>query len=433
MRETAIDDYPRKKIFVLSSLALFTAGLSFALRAAIISSIEVDVISGIDSEHSGELAGELLGTAFLGFGATLFLGSVFLDRIGMGRGLLLCGVCFTLGTSLAVFADRLATGSGVYDLLRAGFLLSGLGWGFMEATVNPLTAALYPKDKTNRLNIVHAWWPAGVIVGGLIGVGAGSLGLDWRAQFAFVVVPAVVCVGLCVGTPFPRTERASMGVSIGEMFAEIPKQPMFLIWWLCMLLTAGAELAPGQWIDFTLTRSVGMRGIWLVIYVNGMMFALRHFAGPIAHRLSNVVMLWGSAVLATIGLLLLPIANSPLTGLGVATVWGLGVCFLWPTMLANVSERYPRGGELFIGLMGVAGALSIQYVLPAMGAIFDRERLARAGGEQAYAALSPEAAAPILQAATQASFHELAAWVAILIGVFGAIALVERRARARAD
>jgi len=427
----ATEDYPRTKIFVLSSLALFTAGLSFALRAAIIGSIEVDVIAGIDPEHSAELAGELLGTAFLGFGVTLFLGSVFLDRIGMGRGLLLCGVCFTLGTSLAVFADRLVTGSGVYDLLRAAFLLSGLGWGFMEATVNPLTAALYPQDKTNRLNIVHAWWPAGVIVGGLVGVSAEALGLDWRGQFAFVVVPALVCIGLCVGTTFPRTERASMGVSMGEMFAEIPKHPMFLIWWMCMLLTAGAELAPGQWIDFTLTRSVGMRGIWLVIYVNGMMFALRHFAGPIAHRLSNVVMLWGSAVLATIGLVLLPLANSPLTGLAVATVWGLGVCFLWPTMLANVSERYPRGGELFIGLMGVAGALSIQYVLPAMGAIFDRERLARAGGEQAFAALSPEAAAPILHSATRASFHQLAAWVAVLIVVFGVIAFVERRARSR--
>jgi hypothetical protein len=164
-----------------------------------------------------------------------------------------------------------------------------------------------------------------------------------------------------------------------------------------------------------------------------MMFALRHFAGPIAHRLSNVVMLWGSAVLATIGLVLLPLANSPLTGLAVATVWGLGVCFLWPTMLANVSERYPRGGELFIGLMGVAGAISIHYVLPAMGAVFDRERLALAGGEPAFAALSPQAAAPILQSATQASFHQLASWVSVLIVVFGLIALVERRARPRVN
>jgi fucose permease len=429
MTAASHDDYPRTKIFVLSSLALFTAGLSFALRAAIISAIESDVIAQIDPEHSGELAGGLLGTAFLGFGLTLFFGSVFLQRIGMGREILLCAICFGAGTLLSVSADTIASGPEVYDVLRAGFLLSGLGWGFMEASVNPLTAALYPDDKTNRLNIVHAWWPAGVIVGGLIGVSADTLGLDWRGQFAFVVLPALGCIGLCLGTRFPSTERASMGVSMSEMFAEIRKQPMFLVWWLCMLLTAAAELAPGQWIDFTLSRSVGMRGIWLVIYVNGMMFALRHFAGPIAHRVSTVVMLWASAVLATLGLILLPLANSPATGLAVATVWGLGVCFLWPTMLANVSERFARGGELFIGLMGVAGALSIHYVLPAMGAIFDRERLARAGGEAAFAALSEQAAAPILREATRSSFHHLAAWVALLIVVFGAIALFERRTR----
>ena len=56
-------------------------------------------------------------------------------------------------------------------------------------------------------------------------------------------------------------------------------------------------------------------------------------------------------------------------------------------MLANVSERYPRGGELFIGLMGVAGALAIQFVLPELGAIFDRAKVELAGGEAAFAAL----------------------------------------------
>jgi hypothetical protein len=187
------------------------------------------------------------------------------------------------------------------------------------------------------------------------------------------------------------------------MFAEIPRRPMYLVWWACMLLTASSELAPGQWIDLTLTRTVGMRGIWLLIYVSGMMFVLRHFAGPIAHRISNVGMLWGGSALAGLGLLALGAADSPLTGLLAATVWGLGVCFLWPTMLANVAERYPRGGELFIGLMGVAGALSIQFVLPELGSIFDRAksargrrgRLRRALGRRARAAAEARSFVPL--------------------------------------
>jgi len=419
-------EYPARRIFVISTLALFTAGLSFSLRSAIISAIEIEILAPLDPLRSGTLAGTLQGTAFLGFAITLALGSVILDRFGMGRMLVAAGLCFALGTALSVCASWLAAGGELYALLRAGFLLSGLGWGFMECSINPLTAALYPDDKTNRLNILHAWWPAGLIVGGLIGVGASAVGLGWRVQFAAVIAPALVSVALCAGVRFPRTERAAAGVPWREMFAEIRRRPMFLVWFACMFLTAASELAPGQWIDLTLTRTVGMRGIWLLIYVSGMMFVLRHFAGPIAHRISNVGMLWGGSLLASLGLLALAAADSPGTGLLAATVWGLGVCFLWPTMLANVAERYPRGGELFIGLMGVAGALSIQFVLPQLGAIFDATKVSLAGGEAAFAVLGSEELGVVLREAAATSFRALAALPAILVLVFGAIWLWDR-------
>jgi hypothetical protein len=121
------------------------------------------------------------------------------------------------------------------------------------------------------------------------------------------------------------------------------------------------------------------------------------------------------------------------TGLLAATVWGLGVCFLWPTMLANVAERYPRGGELFIGLMGVAGALAIQFVLPALGKIFDAANLELAGGEAAFAALSGPQLEAVLRSAASTSFRSLALLPAILVVVFGAIGLVELTRRDDGD
>lgn len=419
-------DYPTGRIFVMSTLTLFTAGLSFSLRASIIGALESQYLAVIDPAHSGQLAGELLGIAFLGFATSLALASVFLDAIGTGRSLLISASAFVIGTGIVVSAPSLAEGDAIYDVLWSGFLLSGLGWGFMEAAVNPLVAALYPEDKTNRLNIVHAWWPAGIIAGGLIELGLGALGWSWQARFAMILLPALVAISLYFGTTFPRTERAAAGVSMSEMFAELPKNPLFLVWWVCMFLTAASELAPGQWIDLTLTRTVGMRGIWLLIYVSGMMFVLRHFAGPIAHRISNIGMLWGSAILAMLGLLALARADSPLTAIGAATIWGLGVAFMWPTMLANASERYPRGGELFIGLLGVAGALAIQLVLPRLGALFDQAKLELAGGEAEFAALEGEALQEVLRGAAGSSFETLAILPAILIAIFGGLWLFDR-------
>ena len=125
------------------------------------------------------------------------------------------------------------------------------------------------------------------------------------------------------------------------------------------------------------------------------------------------------------------VANSPVTGLLAATVWGTGVCYMWPTMLATASERFPRGGALLMGLMGTAGTLSIRFVLPIMGALYDHQKLEIAGGEAAFKALPPGPDLErVLGLAAQASFRDVALLPAILLFVFGAIWLYDR---SRAD
>jgi hypothetical protein len=101
---------------------------------------------------------------------------------------------------------------------------------------------------------------------------------------------------------------------------------------------------------------------------------------------------------------------------------------MWPTMLATASERFPRGGALLMGLMGTAGTLSIQFVLPLMGAIFDSKKVELAGGDAAFKAL-PQGSAEldrILGIAAQTSFRDVAILPAFLLLVFGAIWLYDR-------
>jgi hypothetical protein len=131
---------------------------------------------------------------------------------------------------------------------------------------------------------------------------------------------------------------------------------------------------------------------------------------------------------AAIGLYLLGNASSPVTALLAATVWALGVCFMWPTMLAAVSRRYPRSGPWGIGLIGFAGALAIYFVLPELGKIYDQAKLKAAGGELAYAALQPGSPelGKVLAYAAQQSFQTIALIPVVLFFVFGAVWLVER-------
>jgi MFS family permease len=419
--------YNKSRIFLVSVIALVTAGMAASLRSNIAGDLQTRFLDPIDKAHSGEMIGNILGVPFLGFAFTIAIGSPLLDIIGMGLLLPLAGICFLAGTLLLIFAPGISSGAGIYHVLYAGAIVSGIGWGLVETVINPLMATLYPDEKTAKLNHLHAWWPGGLIIGGLLGVAMVQLGMDWKLQLACVLLPAAVVIVLCMGLKFPPTERVAAGVSMGQMFKELA-QPMFLVLFLSMFLTAASELAPGQWVNIALSRTVHMPGILLLVYVSGIMFVARHFAGPLVHKLSPIGLLWISCLLAALGLVALSVADSPVTGVLAATVWGCGVCFMWPTMLATASERFPRGGALLMGLMGTAGTLSINFVLPLMGKIFDNEAARLAGGVEQLKALADGSAEldRIKGLAAQLSFKEVAILPAILLLVFGAIWLYDR-------
>lgn len=418
--------FDKSRLFWLAVLALFTAASSAAIRAAIAGSLKEQWIDPIAPIEAGELIGSALGSAFLGFAVTVFVTSAFIDQIGMRRMLLGCGLSFVVGTSLIVSAGAVASGMTIYSLVWAGMLLSGIGWGLAEAAINPLTAQLYPEDKTHRLNVLHAWYPGGLIVGGLAGFFL-STTLPWQGIMALVFIPAVIVILIAATTRFPPPLASETGTTFGEMIAEVFRRPSFFIWFGAMFLTAASELAPGQWIDVALSNRVGMRGILLLVYVSALMFVFRHFAGKFANVLSNPGLLWVSSLLAAIGLYLLSQAQSPVAAILASTVWGLGVCAMWPTMLASVAERYPRGGPWALGLVGSAGALASFFVLPQLGAMFDAAKVEYAGGPAAFERLSGEALRQVENMAASFSFQRLALVPLVLLVVFGLIWLNDRR------
>ena len=318
-----MNTYRNARLFLVSSLALTMAGVGSALRANTAADLQRLFFDPIDKAHSGEMIANVLGLPFLGFAFTIAIGSPLLDYIGMGLLLPLSGVCFTVGALIMMFAGSLSDGPGVYTVMWIGALVTGVGWGLVETVVNPLIASLYPEDKTAKLNTLHAWWPGGLVIGGLLGVAMSAAGLGWQAKLFIVILPALGVVALSLGLRFPPTERAAAGVSMGEMFREL-RNPLFLVLFCSMFLTAATELAPGQWVDFALSRTVHMPGILLLVYVSALMFVMRHFAGPLVHKLSPIGLLWMSCLMGSLGLVALAAANSPITGLLAATDLGHG-------------------------------------------------------------------------------------------------------------
>jgi len=424
MQQASID---RKRLNLVGNLSIFMIGLGFAVRANIAPNLQAEIYDKIDLVNSVAMLGKALGLTFTGFAFTLLFGSALVDLIGMKRMLLLSALSYVAGAAGLIAVTFIPVGPTVETVVLLSLLLTGLGWGAVEAASNPMIATLYPEEKTHRLNILHAWWPGGIVVGGLLGVAITAMGLPWELNMLVLMIPALVLAWLVASSAFPVTERVASGASYGDMFAELLKKPLFWVFWACMFLTATSELAPGQWVNISLSNVVGMQGIILLVYVSALMFVMRHFAGPIVDRISSVGLMFVSCLAAGIGLFLLSMADSPLTAFAAATVWGIGVCFMWPTMLAIVSERFPRGGAMALGLMGFAGGLAIQFVLPRMGAIFDSAKAEAAGGAEQLAGLSPEAMTEVVRFASVESFQAVAIVPLLLLPVFGLIWLVDRK------
>lgn len=346
------------KLFAASCFALVVSSVAFGIRADIAGSLATHF------ETTNEAVGWFgMGGAFWGFAIAIFIGGQLCDWLGMKTLILTACVLQIAGIAGTVFAPSLS-------VLAMATLAVGLGNGLVEAVVNPLVATVYPQSKTHKLNLLHAWWPGGIVIGGLIGYLLTKLGVAWQIKMSVVFIPALIYGVWFIGLKLPKTERVQSGVSTAEMYKEIFR-PLFLVFLACMILTAATELGPGQWMGSIMNNLAG-EGILVLVWISLIMWVGRLFAGPVVHRLAPSGMLVGSAVISAIGLLLLSFAASKVGAFAAAAVFAVGVCYFWPTMLGTTSERFPKGGALLMGLMGAAGMFSAGSAQPIIGHLLDK-------------------------------------------------------------
>jgi fucose permease len=310
-----------------------------------------------------EEVGWVAGAAFWGYPVAILIGGQLCDVLGMGRLLGFSFLAYVAGTALTIWAPG-------FWMLWTGSLCTGIANGCIEAAVNPLIATLYPRERTQKLNIVHAWFPAGIAVSGLAVYGLTKLGVHWQVKMLLVLLPAITYGVLLLGQKFPATERVQLGFSNAGMYRETMR-PMFVLLVGCMFLTAATELGPNQWIPDILTATAGLQGILVLVWINGVMAFGRLGVGTIMRRLSPIGLLMFAAIFASAGLFWLSTAASPQAALASATVFAFGICYFWPTMLGMTSETFPAGGALLMAIIAGAGNLSVAIVLPLMGRIYD--------------------------------------------------------------
>jgi MFS family permease len=366
----------KSKLFLASCLSLVTTAMVFAVRA----DIAPDMGGAFHLTH--EQLGLIFSPGFWCFTVAIFISGAIVDAVGMRTLHILSALGYFLGVGLVILAPRPAGPVvSIFDtpgtiLLYAGFMVMGLSQGLVEGVINPLIATLYSSQKTRRLNMMHAWWPGGMMIGGLSTFAmTRTLHAAWEFKMATILVPALSYLLLALSLEYPQTERVQSGVSTRDMWREAGR-PLFVLLFCCMWMTASMELGPDQWFPVIMSALVPqLQGVLYLVYTAGLMFLLRTFGGGVAQR-SPIVTLLACSGAAAAGLYWLggveDSPEGPLVALMAATVFAVGKTFLWPTMLGMTAERFPRGGALTISLMGGAGMASVAVAVPIMGACIDR-------------------------------------------------------------
>lgn len=401
-----------KRLLWAGFMAILAAGVGFAIRGGIFDNW------GAEFGFTAGQLGAIGGAGFSGFCFGIIIGGVVCDKIGYGK-LVIAAFALHVLSGVVTFT---ASGASAYTSLYWGMFIFAYANGTLESVANPLVATLFPNNRTHFLNILHASWPAGLVIGSALGwLLDDKMKLSWQLQLSLYLIPTLVYGVMFLGQHMPKSEASEKGLSLGEMFKDVGIGGALVVCYLLSLfcqnalqlpaaagygisgvlliavavmtkfsigsillfvlfvahaLVGAVELGTDGWIqNITGNLFTSEQGKYLFMWTSAIMFSLRFCANFIEKRLgiSPVGILVTCASLACVGLLL----ASNMTSIGVAflalSVYAVGKTFFWPTMLAVASDRFPRTGAIAISIMGGIGMLSAGMIgSPGLGYAKDR-------------------------------------------------------------
>jgi len=382
------------KLFWCCFIALITTSFGFIVRIASMDSWAMEF--GFSQTQKSEI----FGVGLWPFAISIIVFSLIIDKIGYKTALGFAFICHVLSVFLTINAK------GYNSLYWATFIVA-LGNGTVEAVVNPVVATMFKKDKGKWLNILHAGWPGGLALAGILAIAMANS--SWQTKVLLILAPSLVYGIMMLLVKFPVNERVAAGVPFKDMLKEVGAvgilivsflifkelgrvfewsnsviwgliaiatliqlaytrtlgRPMFIILLLIMVPLATTELGTDSWVGELMgpeMHGIGLNAGWVLVYTSVIMTILRFFAGPLIHKFSPLGLLAICSALASLGLFSLSMAQSGMVILAAATLYGIAKSFFWPTTLSVVSERFPRGGALTLNATGGMGMLSVGVI-----------------------------------------------------------------------
>jgi MFS family permease len=397
-----------------SFLSLMAAGVGFVFRAMVPALWAKEF--GVDDSE----VGRLFGAGLWPIAIMMILFSLLVDKIGYKTSMFFAFAFQTLSVILTFTAKG-------FNQMWWACICAGVGHGVVEAVINPLCISVFREEKTKAMNILHASWPAGMIIGGatfLLGYTKADTWAGAKSAWIMMLLPILAYGAMfLMCKKFPVDERVEAKVPMSEMLKEfgglgaflaitfisyevfaqlnlfgqgqysrlgysfvtgavgggvfgaaVKSKGHWIFFFLCVLMVplATAEIATDGWIQNLMKPTMGDYAGWALVFSSFIMMMLRFFSGiPLKIVGSPLGLLLVSSVFSIIGLFWLSVADGFMVFLAFI-FYAVGQTYYWPSVLGFTSERFPKGGALTLNTVSAMGLLTVGiFGFPFLGAVQD--------------------------------------------------------------
>ncbi|WP_437204855.1 MFS transporter [Planctomicrobium sp. SH664] len=198
-------------------VAILATGIGFAVRGAVMKSWAS--MYGFTDTQLGAIGMQGL----TGFCFGVIIGGLVADKIGYGRLIVAAFLLHLVSAGVSLAPTASMSNAEVFSCLYWGSFIFAVANGTLESVANPLIATVFPQNRTHYLNILHASWPLGLVLGAAIAFFCGPQGANWhwKMQLGTFLIPAILYGLLFLGQKMPKSEASEKGLSLGEMLKDV--------------------------------------------------------------------------------------------------------------------------------------------------------------------------------------------------------------------
>jgi fucose permease len=311
-----------------------------------------------DYGWSYTVTGIVLAASAVSFFLTTFAAGFLIETIRPGP--LLVGGLLLGAVSISLFARWPSPGLNILLNLAVGIYM-----GIVEVITNYEAIRMETGGKSRLMNLLHAGFSLGAIVGPLVVGSILRAGGSWKAIYPASGALLLVMACLFVAFPFPDYEkRAQRKASRGLGLA---KEPLLLLFTAVIILYVGSELGVTNWASEYFVRILGapastaafaVSALWLGLLAGRSLLSLAY------HGTRQDILLLGLALSCTACLLGFLAVRGSAAGLAIIFVLGMGYSGIYPLTMTLTGRAFKSSAAVGIVTTGAGlGSFSFPFLL----------------------------------------------------------------------